>query len=148
MEDQNFTTSIEVNQSPRQVFEAIINPGIWWSGEITGKSEKLNDEFSYRYKDLHFSKQKTVEIVPDQKVVWLVTESEINHAEDKNEWTGTKIIFEIFEQDNKTQLRFTHVGLIPQIECFENCSKAWSQLIQEGLFTLITTGEGKPIVLA
>ena len=86
-------------------------------------------------------------MIPDQKVVWLVTESQINYAEDKKEWSDTKISFEIAEQDNKTQLRFTHLGLVPEIECFDSCSNSWSQLIQQGLFSLITTGKSKKIAL-
>jgi hypothetical protein len=145
---QDFTTTIVVDQTPTQVFAAINNPQAWWSGEIKGGTAKLNDEFTYRYKDLHMSKQRIVELIPDQKVVWLVTESMINYAEDKKEWTGTKISFEITEQANKTQLRFTHLGLDPNIECFDSCSYSWTQLIQQGLFSLITTGKGKQILLA
>jgi Activator of Hsp90 ATPase homolog 1-like protein len=144
----DFTTTILVDQTPKQVFNAINNPQNWWSGEIEGSTEKLNDEFTYRYSELHMSKQRIVEIIPDQKVVWLVTESIINYAEDKREWTDTKISFEISEQGNKTQLRFTHLGLDPDIECFDSCSNSWSQLIQQSLFSLITTGEGKKLVLA
>jgi hypothetical protein len=147
MTTSNFTTAIVVDQTPKEVFDAINNPQDWWSGEIKGSTEKLNDEFTYRYKELHFSKQKIVEMIPDQKVVWLVTESIINYAEDKSEWTGTKISFEIAEQDNKTQLRFTHLGLDPEIECFDSCSNSWSRLIQQSLFSLITTGKAEPIIL-
>ena len=147
MKKQDFTTTIVVDQTPKQVFNAINNPQAWWSGEIKGSTDKLNDEFTYRYKELHLSKQRIVEMIPDQKVVWLVTESKINYAEDKREWTDTKISFEISEQDNKTQLRFTHLGLVPEIECFDSCSNSWSQLIQQGLFSLITTGKGKKIFL-
>jgi hypothetical protein len=147
MEKQDFTTTIVVDQSPKQVFDAINNPKAWWSGEIEGNTGKLNDEFTYHYKEFHLSKQKIVEMIPDQKVVWLVTESSINYTEDKREWTGTKISFEISEQNNKTQLRFTHQGLVPEIECFDSCSNAWSQLIQQSLFSLITTGKSKEILL-
>jgi hypothetical protein len=147
MKEQNFTTTIVVDQTPNQVFNAVIKPQFWWPGEIKGSSDKLDDEFAYRYKDLHLSKQKIVEMVPDQKVVWLVTESEINYAEDKREWTDTKISFEISRQHNKTQLRFTHLGLNPEIECFDSCSNSWSQIIQQSLFSLITTGKGKEILL-
>ena len=148
MTKQDFTTTITVDQTPTEVFNAINNPGAWWSGEITGYTHQLNDEFTYRYKDLHLSKQKIVEMIPDQKVVWLVTESAINYAEDKKEWTGTKISFEISKKGNKTQLRFTHLGLNPNIECFDSCSNSWTQLIQQGLLTLITTGKSKLIILA
>jgi hypothetical protein len=147
MAPTDFTTTIIVGQTPKQVFNAINNPEAWWSGEITGSTDKLNDEFTYRYKDLHMSKQRIVEMIPDRKVVWLVTESQINYAEDKREWTNTKMIFEISELDNKAQLRFTHLGLVPEIECFESCSNSWSQLIQQGLFSLITTGKGEKIFL-
>ena len=147
MKRQDFTTTLVVDNTPKEVFNAIINPQNWWPGEVKGSSEKLNDEFEYRYKEFHFSRQRVVEMIPDKKVVWLVTESKINYAEDKREWTDTKIIFEISEQDNKTQLRFTHLGLVPEIECFDSCSNSWSQIVQQGLFSLIATGEGKKIFL-
>lgn len=147
MTTTDFTTTIVVEQTPHHVFNAINDPRSWWTGEITGRTENLNDEFTYRYKRLHVSKQKIVEMVPDQKVVWLVTESQINYAEDDKEWTGTKMIFEITELGYKTQLRFTHVGLNPEIECFDSCSNSWTQLIRQGLFSLITTGKGEEIFL-
>ncbi|MEO6150956.1 MAG: SRPBCC domain-containing protein [Mucilaginibacter sp.] len=147
MKTTDFTTTILVDQSPKEVFDAVNNPQQWWPGEIKGSSAKLNNEFTYSYKEFHFSKQRIVEMVPDKKVVWLVTESSINFVEDKQEWTGTKIVFEIAEQDNKTLLRFSHIGLVPEIECFNDCSNAWSQIIRQSLFSLITTGEGEQIVL-
>jgi hypothetical protein len=147
MAKQDFSMTLVFSQTPEQVFNAVNNPQNWWSGEINGSSHKLNDEFTYRYKDFHFSKQKVVEMIPNQKVVWLVTEGSINFVEDKKEWTGTKISFEIFEQDNKTHLRFTHLGLNPGIECFDSCSSAWTRLIGESLFSLITTGKAEMLVL-
>lgn len=147
MNQHDFTTTIILEQTPHHVFNAINEPQAWWSGEITGSANKLNDEFTYRYKDLHLSKQKIIEMIPDRKVVWLVTESQINYAEDKTEWTGTKMSFEISELGYKTQLCFTHLGLTPEIECFDSCSNSWSQLIRQGLFTLITTGKGEEIFL-
>ena len=152
MTTTEFSTTLLVNQSPEEVFNAINNPAAWWSGEIKGSTAKLNDEFTYRYKDLHFSTQRIVEMIPGQKIVWLVTESLLNYAEDKSEWAGTKIIFEIAERDNKpdsyrTRLRFSHLGLVPEVECFESCSNAWTQLIQQSLFSLITTGKTELIAL-
>ena len=143
MDNRDFTTSIQVDQTPQEAFDAINNVRAWWPGEIEGNTKKLDDEFTYRYKKIHYSKQKLVEVIPAKKVVWLVTDSSLNFVENKTEWTGTKIIFEISEKTNKTQIRFTHQGLIPQYECFDSCSNAWSDIIKNGLRNLITTGTGK-----
>jgi hypothetical protein len=141
----DFTTIILVNQTPKEVFDAVNNVSAWWQGEIEGSTHKLNDEFTYRMEDIHYSKQKVVEMIPNEKVVWLVTDSKLNFINDKTEWTGTKISFEISEINNKAQLRFTHLGLAPNIECYDACSNGWSLLIQQSLFSLITTGKGKKV---
>ena len=145
MATSNFTTTFFVNQAPKEVFNAINHVRGWWQGEIVGSTDKLNDEFTYRMEEVHFSKQKVVEFIPNEKVGWLVTESKLNFIKQKSEWTGTKIMFEISEINNKTQVRFTHLGLVPEIECYGGCSGAWGQLIQESLVSLITTGKGRKV---
>lgn len=147
MKAQNFTTAILVDSTPTQVFNAINQPQNWWTGEFTGSAENLNDEFTYRYKDMHYSKQRVAEMIPGKKIVWLVTESELNFIEDKTEWNGTKIIFEMDEQDGKIRLCFTHEGITPEVECYSACSPAWTNLIQQSLFNYIATGQKQAIAL-
>lgn len=144
MENKNFTTSILVEQTPTEVFNAINNVRGWWSAEIEGDTEKLNDEFDYHYQDVHRCKMKIIESVTNKKVVWLVLENYFSFTTDKSEWIGTKAIFEITEQGNKTQLRFTHEGLVPEYECYSACVNGWTQYIQHSLPALITTGKGQP----
>ncbi|MES2616577.1 MAG: SRPBCC family protein [Bacteroidota bacterium] len=138
----NFTTSITVDKTATEVFNAINNISGWWQGEIIGNSTQLNDEFSYRMNDIHYSKQQVIELVTNEKIVWLVTDSNLSSFDDKSEWTGTKIIFEISEVNNQTQVCFTHNGLVPQFQCYGDCSWAWGQLVQESLFSFINTGKG------
>lgn len=137
MATEDFTSTILVDQTPEKVLDAINNVKAWWQGEVEGNSANLNDEFTYRFGTLHFSKQKLIELVPDKKVVWLVTESRLDFVKDKSEWNHTKIIFEITPKESKTELKFIHRGLVPQIECFGDCSNAWTQLIQQNLRNLI-----------
>ena len=147
METHDFTTTILVDKTPVEVFKAINTPQNWWSGEFTGSALNLNDEFTYRYKDIHYSKQRVIEMIPNKKVVWLVTDSTLNFIEDKSEWTGTKIIFEIAEKGAQTELRFTHKGLVPQVECYNACEGAWTDIIQQSLFNYIITGERQSVSL-
>jgi hypothetical protein len=142
--ENDFITSILVDQSPSEVFRSVTLVRKWWSEGITGNTEKLNDEFIFEVKGVHYSKQKLTEVIPDKKIVWLVTESNMTFIKDKNEWTGTEIIFEISQQGDKTKLTFTHKGLVPDIECYSACSPAWTEYIQHSLKSLITTGKGDP----
>ena len=144
MTTPGFTTTIVVDETPEKVFNAITNPREWWSEEIEGNTNNLNDEFNYHYEDIHRCKMKIIEFIPNEKVVWLVLDNYFKFTKDKSEWTGTKIIFEISEKDNKTQLRFTHQGLVPAYECYDICKDAWSTYIHNSLRSLIITGKGQP----
>ncbi|OQP57759.1 ATPase [Niastella vici] len=160
MTTSDFTTTILVNRTPHEAFNAINNVRGWWSEEIEGNTNTLNDVFNYHFEDIHRCQIKLIEVIPDKKVVWLVMDnyfkpgifdetsknkgSKQPFPHDKSEWTGTTISFEIAEKDNKTQVRFTHIGLVPDYECFEVCQNAWTHYIQQSLMGLITTGKGQP----
>jgi len=144
MKTQNFTTSFLVPQSPEEVFDAINDVRGWWSGEISGRTDQLGAEFEYRYQDVHRTTQKITEFVPSKKVVWHVVDSHIDFVKDKTEWNGTEVVFEITRKGDQTELRFTHVGLVPAIECYGGCSGAWGYYVNESLRSLITTGKGHP----
>ena len=140
--NKDFTTSIVVDKSPTEVFKAINNPRRWWQGEIAGNTDKPNEEFTYQMDDVHFSKQKIVDLIPGKKVVWRVTESNLSFVPKHDEWTNTKIEFDISSEAGKTKITFTHHGLVPAIECYAGCSGAWESLIDKSLFSFITKGKG------
>lgn len=145
MSEANFTTILVIDAPAAAVFHAINQPQTWWQGDIEGSTDKLNDVFTYRMQYIHYSKQEVRELKPNTKVVWLVTESHLNFTLNPSEWTGTTIIFDVTESNGRTTLTFTHVGLLPKMECYGACSDGWEQLIQQSLYSLITTGKGKKV---
>ncbi len=144
MTSTNFTTAFAVDQSPEEAFDAITNVRGWWSGQIDGVTDKLGAEFTYRYEDVHYSKQEITELVPNKKVVWRVLDAYLDFTEDPAEWKGTEITFEVARKDDQTEVRFTHLGLVPEFECYDSCSTAWGFYINSSLRHLITTGQGSP----
>lgn len=144
MSTKDFSTVILVDQTPEEAFTAINNVRGWWSEEIEGSTDKLNEVFNYHYEDVHRCKIKVIEMIPGKKVVWQVLENYFKFTQDKSEWTNTKVVFDISQQDGKTQIRMTHEGLVPEYECFDICKGAWTTYMQKSLFNLITIGKGNP----
>ncbi len=148
MKKQDYSTSITVNASAKDAFNSIKSISKWWTENVEGSSQKTGDEFTVRF-GTTWKTFKITEVVPNKKIEWLVTDCHMPWNKDKTEWTGTKISFEISEMANKsddyrTQIRFTHLGLVPEFNCFDACSNAWGQYIQKSLSDLVTKGKGQP----
>lgn len=144
MKNNNYTSTILVNQNPETSFESIKNFRGWWSEEIEGSTGTLGETFFYHYQDVHLCKVKLIEEIPNQKLVYLVTDNEFSFVEDKTEWINTHLVFELTEKGNQTQIKFTHEGLTPEDECYQVCEDAWGNYIQNSLKDLIETGKGSP----
>jgi len=144
MNNQNYSTAFSVDQTPQEVFAAINNVRGWWSEEIEGDTDRPAAEFRFHAGDVHSSTHKITEFVPDKRVVWHTTDSHLSFVKNKAEWNDTEIVFEIARKDDQTELRFTHVGLVPAIQCYGDCSGAWGFYINDSLRSLITTGKGQP----
>jgi hypothetical protein len=136
MNTHSFQFSFNVPKQAAKVFPILLEPNIWWTGlfgeDISGESRQINDEFTFRAGDgIHYSRQKLVELQQGKKVTWLVTDSHLSFLHQKDEWTGTRFGFELEEKNGKTKVTFTHDGLTPEIECYDQCTGAWTQYLQQ-----------------
>lgn len=144
MKKQDFTATFSVDRSPEEVLAAINDVRSWWTGEIEGRTDVLGAAFTYRYKDIHRTTQEITELVPGKRVVWHVTASHLSSFADKEEWNGTDIVFDIAKHAEKTEVRFTHVGLAPAAQCYGSCSRAWTFFVTDSLKKRILTGKADP----
>jgi Activator of Hsp90 ATPase homolog 1-like protein len=130
MINKNFEYTFTTSRKAIDVFEILKNPLNWWVGlfseKIEGTCESVGQEFSFKAGDgIHYSNQKMIELIENEKIAWLVTQSHLSFLQNTEEWVGTKISFTITQQENLTCVTFYHEGLIPKIECYGSCSGAW-----------------------
>ncbi len=145
MKTEDFTVTILVDQTAEEVFHAVNDVRGWWSEEIEGGTGKLNDEFLYHFKDVHIAKMRLIEVVPYEKVVWLVLDNHFNFIDDKTEWVGTQDHFRYHSERWENRNCGLHTrGLVPAYECYKICYDAWTNYITRSLYNLITTGKGQP----
>jgi uncharacterized protein YndB with AHSA1/START domain len=150
MSEDSYTTTVTIERTPAEVFEAINDVRGWWSEEVDGDTDRVGAEFAYRGHDdadtvEHLSRIRVVELVPGTRVVWRVLDNFMSFIDDQSEWKDTEIRFELTGTDRGTELRFTHVGLVPSYECFDICRDAWGLYIRSSLPSFVTTGIGAPI---
>jgi uncharacterized protein YndB with AHSA1/START domain len=144
MNNRNYTSSFTVSQPPEQVFAAINDVRAWWSAEIKGHADKVGDVFVHRVEDIHRCELQVQEMVPGKKVAWHVIDNHFNFTKDKSEWIDTDIVFDIARRGDKTEVTVTHVGLVPEYECYDICVDGWGTYFGRSLKALVATGKGDP----
>jgi hypothetical protein len=133
---KNFTYSFESSKPAETIFETLLDVRKWWNGvyneTITGESKDVNDVFTFLAGGgVHETTQRMIEMIPNKKVEWLVTKSKLTFLKKPDEWMNTKFNFELSGKENKTKVTFTHVGLQPEIECYDDCSTGWMQYLKK-----------------
>jgi len=144
MKNQNYTCSIAASVTAQDAFDRITRVSEWWSENIKGSFQNLNDTFTIHFNFGDSFVIKIIELVKNKKITWLVTDCDLTWIKDRKEWKGTKICFDISTENNSTRITFTHIGLVPGIECYDGCVKGWNHYINESLFKLLTEGKGLP----
>ena len=139
----DFHATIHTKVSAKAAFDKINDVPAWWSKNFQGSAKKLNDIYTIRFGDI-WKMFKVVEFVPNKKAVWEVTDCHMPFLADQQEWKGTKLVWEISEQKDSTQIDFTHAGLTPEIECYALCNKGWTFFIHESLLKLLNENQGDP----
>ena len=143
MNANNFHTRITVNAGAKEAMKKINQVDLWWAKNFTGRAEQLNDQFSVRFGET-FVDFRISEFVPEKKVVWKVTDCNLHWINNKKEWNGTDVVFELSGNANGTEIDFTHIGLVPGVECYNDCEVGWTGHITQSLVKFINEGKGMP----
>jgi len=142
MKNDNFSCSISAGVTAGEAIRKINNVPEWWGITFTGSAEKENDQFTVKMGGDSFFDFTVAELIPDKRVVWLVNDCNMPWYSDKKEWAGTRLIFDLDENNGATELSFTHEGLTPDVECYKDCEPGWTHWIRTSLLSYLTTGKG------
>jgi hypothetical protein len=140
---KDYHCSFTADVPAKEAFEKIARVGDWWAVDFKGSAKKTGDVFTVIFGET-FVDFKISEAIPDKKIVWQVTDCNLHWIDNKKEWNGTEVVWEVSSDNGLTRVDMTHVGLVPGVECYEMCEPGWTHHIKDSLLKLITTGKGLP----
>ncbi|WP_160136802.1 SRPBCC family protein [Chryseobacterium sp. c4a] len=142
----NYTNTIEVKTTADKSYAALAHQvPLWWTEMFEGSSTQTGDLFTIRFGNTIYKTMRVKESIPISKMVWDVEDSRIELPELKNqtEWIGTTIVWEIEQKEEIARIKVTHIGLNPDVECYDICSNGWVQFLSS-LKLFLETGKGAP----
>ena len=143
MKPQNYHVRLTTKITAPEAMEKINRIPAWWTKNFEGSAAKLGDAFTVRFGEV-WKRFSVVELVAGKRIEWEVTDCHLLWLSDKKEWTNTYLIWEFSAGKDSTQIDFTHVGLIPEMECYDDCKPGWDFYLNESLSKLLNEGRGLP----
>lgn len=147
---ESFSKTLMVDAKGDEIYEALTESiSEWWTKMFEGSAQLQNQTFTIRFGPQVFKTILVEELICNRKVVWRVVDAIIDLPElvKKKEWVDTRIIWEISGSESGSVLKLTHIGLNPDIECYNICVEGWRSFLSS-LQNYLTTGVGAPFRLA
>lgn len=144
---KHYQQRLNLKADPARVYAALTTPeGLraWWTQDCdvaTEPGDTISFRFGPNYKDMRIER-----LEPGREVRWHCTRAHIaaEQLTRRDEWVGTQVVFRL-QRDDKggTRLDFEHIGLVPEMQCYELCSGGW-QYFMHSLQQYADTGNGTP----
>jgi uncharacterized protein YndB with AHSA1/START domain len=138
----NILHRVGIKAPSQEVFKALATrDGLagWWTTNTQGDG-KLGGVITFRFsadgRDIGGFDMKVVELRPAERVLWQVVDGPA-------EWIGTKVSFELKQEDGYCIVLFKHVDWKEPGEFMHHCSTKWAIFLMS-LKALVETGKGAP----
>ena len=96
----------------------------------------MDDVFTVNFGDAVVS-VKVDGFVPSRKTFWRVVDCDMQWLKNKTAWNDTKIVWQLLPGNNSTEIKMTHIGLVPDTECYQDSVKCWDFFVKENLLNLL-----------
>lgn len=141
MTDTSYHADVTIKAPAESVFAAVSSvEGLsgWWTTD-TGGSPEPGGELRFIFRD-----GTAVTRVEERTEPSLERWTCLGHS-GQPEWEQTTVTFQVTEVGpNATRVEFTHNGLRPRLDCYDQCSAGWNYLMGS-LAAYAETGTGRPV---
>ncbi|WP_186328673.1 SRPBCC domain-containing protein [Bacillus sp. X1(2014)] len=119
----------------------------WWT-QFANIGSEIGSTAEFRFPKAGFYVRAEISALhPNKLVEWKVFDSmhpEASGFSNLRDWEGTIIRFEMEEvSEENSILKFSHIGLIEELECYRVCEKGWTSYLSS-LQQLLVSGAGNP----
>jgi uncharacterized protein YndB with AHSA1/START domain len=129
---------VGIKSSPNDTYRALATQeGLagWWTTDTQGNCN-VGGVIQFRFGTRGRMDMKVLELEPAKRVLWQVVDG-------PKEWIGTKVSFELTQDDDFTIILFKHQGWKEPIEFMHHCSTKWALFLMS-MKSLVETGNGAP----
>jgi uncharacterized protein YndB with AHSA1/START domain len=129
---------VGIKSSPNDTYRALATQeGLagWWTTDTQGNCN-VGGVIQFRFGTRGRMDMKVLELEPAKRVLWQVVDG-------PKEWIGTKVSFELTQDDDFTTILFKHQGWKEPIEFMHHCSTNWALFLMS-MKSLVETGNGAP----
>lgn len=105
----------------------------WWTSDTTG-DETAGGVIHFRFGNRGFIDMKILALELGKHVAWEVVAG-------PDVWIGTKVTFELRQDDDYAVVLFKHAGWKEPVEFMHHCSTKWATFMMS-LKSLLETGKG------
>jgi uncharacterized protein YndB with AHSA1/START domain len=129
---------VAIKSSPNDTYRALTTrEGLagWWTTDTQGNCN-VGGVIQLRFGTRGSIDMKVLELDPAKRVLWQVVAG-------PPEWIGTKVSFELRQEDDFTIVLFKHQGWKEPVEFMHHCSTKWALFLMS-IKSLVETGKGAP----
>ncbi|WP_299724673.1 hypothetical protein [uncultured Tateyamaria sp.] len=113
----------------------------WWSTRIERTDTGFTTRFNNSHATFHFDPERS-----DTAFSWTCTDAHMimDGVDDRAEWVGTTLLWQITGTDTGSQIQLTHRGLVPTLPCFDICMRGWQHFFETSLRDHLNGAQGAP----
>lgn len=144
---QGFYSAVFIKKPASGVYDALVSEvGLkgWWTETCDiGTTEGSLSTFRF---DDSWKTMRMEKLCPASEVRWRCVDSSIDleDGSKSSEWIDTEFLFQLKPlSDQTTALHFQHIGLQPELQCYNDCKRGWTRFINS-LKHFVETGVGEP----